>query len=313
MRSRHASTARPTCSARQVGERAHRVGRVDDHLVAPARRQGGEQVGLGRRARASGGVRAPAPGRGSAPRAPASRACRARRRRAQRVDLGRRAVLVARGERVASPGRSAARGVDRRGPPPGRRGALAGDDRAQPGERVDAELRQGALLHGARARCPPRRRARPTARVAGARRRARARRSGRAAPCGRRAARRAPQSSRLARAVRGDPAPRGRVDGEAAELRGRSARAGGTCRHRAVATATSCIASSSRPSSSPSRHALLVAEHRVAKAMRRALGVVAAADLDHARYADVLGQVRRSVGALVDVGCFPGVEEDGDG
>jgi hypothetical protein len=56
----------------------------------------------------------------------------------QRVDLWRRAVLVAFQERVAL-------GVDRRlgldaEAAAGAGGALAGDDRLQPGERVDAEL-----------------------------------------------------------------------------------------------------------------------------------------------------------------------------
>ena len=106
-------------------------GAFDDHLVVAGRGLGGEQVRLAAAARRAGrspGVslaRATAPGRGSAPRAPAS--CRSSPR--SRKDLGRRAVLVAGRERVGL-------GVDRRprrdvekGARP--RAALAGDDHAQ--------------------------------------------------------------------------------------------------------------------------------------------------------------------------------------
>ena len=108
---------------RDVGQRGHRVGRVDDHLVRAGRRLRAEQVGLGL-GRQRRRPRARAPGRGSAPRARSSPACRVRRRRA-----GPRRARAACGPRGRAGtgrarGRSAARGRGRSrrpGGPCGRR------------------------------------------------------------------------------------------------------------------------------------------------------------------------------------------------
>ena len=97
---------------RDLGQRVHRVGRVDDHLVVAVRGLGGEQVRLA----AAAGERILA-GRGLARR---QRRVEVRHHahlparvsvappRSQPVELGRRAVLVAGGERVGL-GRSASR------------------------------------------------------------------------------------------------------------------------------------------------------------------------------------------------------------
>ena len=101
---------------------------------------------------------------GHHPHAPAGRVGRAAVRRAARRP---RAASGPRGPRGT--GRL---GVDRRRSPPAEPGAgpvaaLAGDDHAQPGQRVDPQLRQGASPWS-RARCPPRRRRSPARLVAGA-------------------------------------------------------------------------------------------------------------------------------------------------
>ena len=236
----------------------------------------GEQVGVGARARGS-----PASGVergvevGHDPHRPARACPGAPPPGRTRVDLGRRAVLVALGERVGL-------GVDRRGrasarsPPPGRVGALAGDDRPLPGERVDAQLRHSVSVFSIRdvldAGVHGRARRRVRSRRRGVERRAR--RSGRAATMPP-----APAGARLglggARAARAaiPRAARARADREPAELRGRRRldQQRGRCRPpRPSRRRPGGCASSSRPSSSSAeRDALLVAEDRRGAARAR--------------------------------------------
>ena len=134
----------------ELRQRPDRVGRVDDHLVPARRRLAGEQVRLAAaRAERVAGSLALAGQRRVAVRHHAHGPAVAG---GQSLQLGRRLLLVAGRERVV-------RRIDRRA-----RGrldersravlAVAGHDRAQSCELVDAQLRHRAASPSRRARCP---------------------------------------------------------------------------------------------------------------------------------------------------------------
>ena len=177
MRSRQTDIAVSTCSGASSASELTGSGAFTTTSCAPR---------AGRLANRSGSPRPPASGSAPASPAPSSedsagyRFGTTRTRQlavlAERVHLRRRAVLVPGRERVAL-------GVDRRArrdveEGAGPRAALPGDDHAQAGQRVDAQLRQAASP-SPRARCPPRRRS-GRARCTRPPRRAAARRSARA-------------------------------------------------------------------------------------------------------------------------------------
>ena len=277
IRSRHTSTAAATCSARQLGQRASPArGALTITSCAPRAGRPVNRSGL-----ASGCGRSGASGRQRRVEVrhdahrPARRVGRAAVR-AHRVDLGRRAVLVALGERVG-------RGVDRRrrvgasSPPPGRPARSPATIARRPvsgstGPRHRAP-RAGRGVRGASpsrcARSRPRGRSRPRVLVAGLRvELARVRLGVEHDP----RARARPRVSRVgARQQRGRDPLRRRApasDGQPAQLRGAARRsaAGRSRAPRRPATATRWMPSRSRPSSSScSGHALLDAEHVVAQ------------------------------------------------
>jgi hypothetical protein len=121
----------------QLGQRHDRVRGVDDHLVPAAGGLRGEQVGLGVARRRLGVLEQRRIEVRHDAHAPARRVGTARAG-ADRVHLGRRLVLVALGEGIAGgidrwtrgDGEDVARAV----------GAPGGDDRLEPGERVDPDL-----------------------------------------------------------------------------------------------------------------------------------------------------------------------------
>ena len=128
---------------RDLRQRVHGIGRVDDHLVRAERRSRRKQVGLaaphgqrivarlgitGRERREQVRHHAHAPARRVRPGAVV----------ANRVELGRRLVLVAVRERVAlAVDRCPRSGVEPGAGPPA---AVAGHDHAQARERIDAQL-----------------------------------------------------------------------------------------------------------------------------------------------------------------------------
>ena len=164
MRSRHTSTAAADLRGRQLGERQHGLGRVDDHLVRAARGQRDEQLGVRPRAgRPRGGRCGPArvaiaPTGVIALTPPSSRrrgvsagyrfgttrtvhprrVRRARRRGAPRTA---RAACGPRGPpRTDRARRRSARAAQQRGSPPGRRERSPATIVLVPAERVYADL-----------------------------------------------------------------------------------------------------------------------------------------------------------------------------
>ena len=122
----------------ELGERAHRIGRVHDHLVRPERRRAGEEVGLaaptGKRVVAAVGLPGGECGVEIGDHAHAPGAVLA-----QGIELGWGLFLVAGRERVGlAIDRRPRREIEEGARP---RAALSGHDHLQPGERVDAQLR----------------------------------------------------------------------------------------------------------------------------------------------------------------------------